>query len=155
VVTGWYAEFDALQKSGRTDVAYADGDGRFAGATYDPTSHYRAAAVLDFHMECGLEPALLRQVSQHQVGLIAAEFVALEPDPGVITRDRSVGLESIGGFVAFECPSAGSFVTALRERGVMCDSRGTILRFGPAPYLSDRQIRDAVLALGEVARTVR
>src|SRR5919199_74428 len=46
-ITGWFAEFDALaaapDPSGH--VAYGAGASRFAGATYDPTSHYRAARV--------------------------------------------------------------------------------------------------------------
>src|SRR6185295_16483886 len=48
VVTGWFAEFDALagaEHGGR--VPYGKGAARFAGATYDPTSHYRAARVFD------------------------------------------------------------------------------------------------------------
>ena len=60
VVTGWYSEFTALaerQETGR--VVYGQGGDRFAGATYDPTSHYRAAAVFAFFREQGLEAALL------------------------------------------------------------------------------------------------
>ena len=49
-------------------MAYGQGGDRFAGATYDPTSHYRAAAVFDFFRERGLTPELLREVSQHQIG---------------------------------------------------------------------------------------
>jgi kynureninase len=30
---------------------------------------------------------------------------------------------------------------------VFCDYRGEILRLGPAPYVSDRQLRDAIEAL--------
>src|SRR5205823_2670256 len=42
VITGWYAEFGALADEHRPGaVAYAAGGDRFAGATYDPTSHYR------------------------------------------------------------------------------------------------------------------
>ena len=37
-----------------------------------------------------------------------------------------------------------------KVRGVSTDSRGDILRLGPAPYLSDRQLEDAVAALCEV-----
>ena len=43
-------------------VVYGEGPARFAGATYDPTSHYRAAAVFDFFEKRGLTPALLREV---------------------------------------------------------------------------------------------
>ena len=42
VITGWFSEFDALtDKTNR--LSYGIGAARFAGATYDPTSHYRAA----------------------------------------------------------------------------------------------------------------
>src|SRR5687768_13711530 len=49
VLTGWFAEFEALEHAatGRT-VDFAPGGAAFAGATYDPTAHYRAAAVFDF-----------------------------------------------------------------------------------------------------------
>ena len=57
VVTGWFSEFTALADRQRPDrVAYGEGGDRFAGATYDPTSHYRAAAVFDFFREQGLTP---------------------------------------------------------------------------------------------------
>jgi kynureninase len=35
---------------------------------------------------------------------------------------------------------------------VLADARGDLLRLGPAPYLRDDQLRDAVAALGEVLR---
>src|SRR3989454_8858842 len=42
VITGWFAEFDALAAGDpATPVAYGSGAARFAGATYDPTSHYQ------------------------------------------------------------------------------------------------------------------
>jgi kynureninase len=34
----------------------------------------------------------------------------------------------------------------------MTDARGEALRLGPAPYLSDTQLTDAIGVLGEVAR---
>jgi kynureninase len=34
----------------------------------------------------------------------------------------------------------------------MTDSRGEVLRLGPAPYLSDAQLEAGVAALGEVVR---
>ena len=39
----------------------------------------------------------------------------------------------------------------VRAAGVETDARGTMLRLGPAPYLSDDQLREAVAILGEVA----
>ena len=35
-------------------VEYPKGGMRFAGATYDPTSHYRAARVFDFFARPGV-----------------------------------------------------------------------------------------------------
>jgi selenocysteine lyase/cysteine desulfurase len=153
VFTGWYSEFTALaeqQQAGR--VAYGQGANRFAGATYDPTSHYRAAQVFDFFEEFALSPALLREVSQHQIAVLAREFDALDADPGIIRRDRETPLSQVAGFLALTAPEAGRLCRQLHGRGVFADSRGQVLRLGPAPYLSDRQLREAIAILGEVIR---
>jgi kynureninase len=84
--------------------------------------------------------------------VLASEFDALDLDPGVISRDRDAPLSEIGGFLALRCPAAPSLTTKLRARGVWTDSRGDVLRLGPAPYLSDRQLRDAIAVLGEAVR---
>jgi kynureninase len=133
-------------------VGYGAGAAAFASATYDPTSHYRAAAVFDFFEDQDLAPAFLREVSQHQVGLLARRFDELDLDPKVVSRDRSVPVERIGGFLALQSPRAGELRRALRERDVWIDHRGSTMRLGPAPFLSDRQIADAVGVLAEVAR---
>lgn len=153
VVTGWFSEFNALEdaKSGH-EVLYGEGPGRFAGSTYDPTSHYRAAEVFEFFEDHALTPSLLREVSRHQVGLLAEEVDALDTDPALLDRDRSVPLERIGGFLALRSPRAEELRAGLRRRGVWTDHRGDVLRLGPAPYLSDAQLRSAVAALGEVVR---
>lgn len=153
VVTGWYSEFTALAERQRPgQVPYGEGGDRFAGATYDPTSHYRAAAVFDFFQEQQLTPALLREVSQHQIGVLAEAFDALDLDPAIVTRDRGVPLSEIAGFLALQSPIATDLTKQLRARGVWTDARREVLRLGPAPYLSDRQLRDAVGVLGEVVR---
>jgi len=153
-ITGWFSEFSLLAATREQgQVPYPDGPDRFAGATYDPTSHYRASEVLDFYVEQGLTPQLLREVSQHQVGLLAKRFDALDANPSLITRDRSVGLDGIGGFLALRTPRARGFCDALRDRGVHTDYRGGVLRLGPAPYLSDRQLETAMDALRELVIT--
>lgn len=150
VVTGWFSEFSALEASGAGGpVVYGRGPDRFAGSTYDPTSHYRAAEVFDCFEEWGLTPELLREVSQHQVGLLAERFDALDADPEVITRDRSVALSEIGGFLALRSPRAAELSRRLRERGVLTDYREDLLRLGPAPYLSEDQLIESVELLGE------
>ena len=153
VVTGWFSEFTVLADRQHAErVAYGQGADRFAGATYDPTSHYRAVAVFDFFRERGLTPALLREVSQHQIGLLASAFDALDLDPAVLSRDRACPLDDVGGFLALRSPVATALVRSLHARGVWSDARGEVLRLGPAPYLSDRQLRDAMGLLEEVVR---
>jgi len=152
VVTGWYAEFDALAAPPGGGVGYGTGAARWAGATYDPTSHYRAAAVLDFFAERGMTVDLLREVSQHQVGLLIDLFDALDLPEALIARDRALPLVATGGFLALTSPHAGDLSRRLAARGVATDHRGDVLRLGPAPYLSDDQLREAMGILGEAAR---
>jgi selenocysteine lyase/cysteine desulfurase len=153
VVTGWFSEFSVLAERQRGErVAYGSGGDQLAGATYDPTSHYRAAAVFGFFDERGLTPALLREVSQHQIGLLASAFDALDLAPAILSRDRACRLDEVGGFLVLRSPVADALVRSLRARGVWTDARGEALRLGPAPYLSDRQLRDAIGILGEVVR---
>jgi kynureninase len=152
ILTGWFSEFSRLDESApRGRVDYGDGPARFAGATYDPTSNYRAAAVFAFHEQMGLTPPLLCEVSRHQVGVLHAAFEALDVDPEVAHVER-VPTERRAGFLALRSPLAGVLCDALRTRGVLTDARGSVLRLGPAPYLSDDQLHDAVARLGEVVR---
>jgi kynureninase len=151
IVTGWFAEFDALADTTSAHrVAYGTSGSRFAGSTYDPTSHYRAVKVFEFFESEGLTPAFLREVSQHQVGRLMAGFDALDIDPQKARRDRSVALGRLGGFLALETEHAADIWGKLRQRGVLADYRGEVLRLGPAPYLTDDQLDTAIACLGEV-----
>jgi kynureninase len=150
-ITGWFGEFTRLAEKSEGQVTYSEGPDRWAGATYDPTSHYRAARVFDFFERELLTPERLRDVSRHQVRLLIERFDALGLEPRVIARDQSLPLERIGGFLALKSPRAGAICLELREREVMADFRGEILRLGPAPYLRDDQIVKAVEELGKVA----
>ncbi len=156
VFTGWYAEFELLgDEPDPHRVRYGAGAAAFAGATYDPSSHYRAIAVLDFWEDQGLTPDFLREVSQHQVGLLIERFDALDLPPTQIDRDRNLPLADRGGFLALTTSHAASLSAKLKERGVFTDHRGDILRLGPAPYLSDTQLETAVELLGEAVRELR
>jgi len=152
VATGWFSEFALKEKTPVRPVVYGEGPARFAGATYDPTSQYRAASVFDFFEKRALSPALLREVSQHQVELLIERFDSLDLDPKSIARDGSLGLRDIAGFLVLRSPRAAEICKQLHERGVYTDYRGDALRIGPAPYLSDAQIEEAMGRLGEVAR---
>jgi kynureninase len=154
IVTGWFSEFARLTKQVKPGVAYGEGGAKWASATYDPTSHYRAARVFDFFEEQGLTPDLLRESYAHQVALLAERFDALDLDPKKVTRDRSVPLTAIGGFLALESPHSEELKRGLLQRNVQIDIRGTTMRFGPAPYLSDAQILGAIDALAEAVRAL-
>ena len=91
-------------------------------------------------------------MSRHQVGLLVSAFDALDLDPAVISRDRAVPLDHVGGFLALRAPRAGEICGRLRERGVFTDYRGEVLRLGPAPYLSDPQLAAAVGGLASAVR---
>lgn len=151
VLTGWFAEFSALSQRS-AGIAYGPSGAAFAGATYDPISHYRAAAVAVFFETMGLDVGFLRRVSQHQVGRLARRFDELDLDPAQIRRP-ALPLEQLGGFLALETPHAARLSRALAERQVSTDFRDRSLRFGPAPYLNDSQLDDAMVALGEAARS--
>jgi kynureninase len=155
VITGWFAEFGAKEQAPAKGVHYDEGGLRFAGATYDPTSNYRGAAVFDYFQAKGLTPALLREVSQHQIKLIAQRFDALDLNSSVISRDRSLPLETIAGFMVLRSTRAGEICECLHDAGVYTDYRADALRLGPGPYLSDAQIDEAMRRLGDVVRGMR
>jgi kynureninase len=153
VITGWFAEFESLEAGSAGGVAYGSLNVRFAGATYDPTSHYRAVEVFDFFAQMGLTPELLREVSQHQIGLLRDAIDALGLPPHVLSR-ADVPLSQLAGFLALTSPRAGDIQRELARRGVLTDVRGQTLRLGPAPYLSDAQLSESVAILGEIVRSL-
>jgi kynureninase len=139
--TGWFAEFAELAAEKRPGaVEYPKGGMRFAGATYDPTSHYRAARVFDFFAEQGLTPEALRENYVRQTTLLAEAL-------GVAGRR-----DDFGGFLALEVPEAEDVSRRLADEGVMTDSRGRWLRLGPAPYLTDDQLARAAELVAREAR---
>jgi kynureninase len=152
VVTGWFAEFEELATA-RTpgEVPYAPGGAAFATATYDPTSNYRAARVLDHFAAHDLTPERLRANYRRQVSLLAELVDGLGLPDDVLTRDRDTPLDRFGSFLALQSPVAGELQAALLARGVSTDSRATTLRLGPAPYVTDAQLEQAVGILGDVA----
>jgi kynureninase len=147
VLTGWFSEFTGLERPPLShDVEYGQGASRFAGATYDPTSHYRGAAVFDFHQQHGLTPERLREVSRRQVGYLTHAFEELDIDRRVAAI-VPIPDQRRGGFLAIRSSRARELSHALRAREVFTDYRRDILRLGPAPYVGDLQLRDAIEAL--------
>jgi len=108
-------------------VVYDPGPARFAGATYDFTSHYRGAAVFQFFQEQKLTPQKLRELSQHQMEILSGS-----------TRN-----DAIAGFLAIPAAGAGKIQSALLKKHLWTDYRGDMLRLGPAPYITDAQLQTA------------
>jgi kynureninase len=134
--TGWFSEFAELAAEKTPGaVEYPKGGMRFAGATYDPTSHYRAARVFDFFEEQSLTPEALLDNYLRQTTLLADALGA----PG----QRN----DFGGFLAVEIADAEEISRRLAGDAVMTDYRGAYLRLGPAPYVSDSQLDAAADAL--------
>ena len=150
ILTGWFSEFRELADNPAGGlVAYGHGPHRFAGSTYDPVGHYRARAVLRFFQSERLYPPLLRAASQAQLARLTQRIDLLDPDPALLSWNRDLPLERRGGFLALDAPEAGQLATRLRSRNVFTDHRGTVLRLGPAPYVTDAQLDEAVGLLGE------
>ena len=143
VITGWFSEFTELAKKPSTGrVEYGPGPARFAGATYDYTSHYRAAAVFKFFEEQKLTPQELRELSQHQVGALAK----------ALGGGLDVPVTAIGGFLALPSNRAADLQAALRKKNIWTDYRGDTLRLGPAPYITAEQISEAAETLDALLR---
>lgn len=152
VITGWFSEFSLLAEKKTGKVAYGQREDLFAGSTYDPVSHYRAAGVFRFFAQKGLTPEFLRKVSLHQVGLLADEFLKLDLPESIIKLDQNIKPEQRAGFLVLQTENAGEISARLSKAGVLTDYRGNSLRFGPAPYLSDGQLKQAIELLGKVVR---
>ncbi len=152
VITGWYSEFGELsEKKSSVEVSYGKGSFLFSGATYDPTSNYRAAEVFKFFEENKLTPGFLREVSQHQITFLAELFDELDLDANLIKR-LAFPLKNTGGFFVLESNFAGKICRELKNKNVLTDFRGNYLRFGPAPYISDAQIKEAIDILGKTVK---
>ena len=147
-VTGWYASFDTLSEPrGEQLTQYDQGDQRFATATYDPASQFRAARVVDFFHEQGLSAEVLRSQYLAQLEYFRAQFLAADLDPSSIAPVHTQPLVSNGGFLSFKTAHTDRVHQNLKTQGVLTDFRGDILRFGMAPYITSAQIDAAITAL--------
>lgn len=154
-ITGWFAAFSSLDNPRNDDpVEYDDGNQRFASGTYDPSSQFRAAKVVEFFREMELTPQVLREQYKAQVALLREEFSSKDFSPSLIRLTHEEPLELNGGFLSLTSPKAREIRAALMESGVFTDARGDILRFGPAPYITTDQIRMAMDKLEQVIRNL-
>lgn len=133
-LTGWYAEFAALQAPAG-GVGYAEDARRFLGATFDPSGLYRLNAVSDMLKAEGLTTAAIAthvaDLQAHLVALVAAgeagrlgEAELLNPLDG---RPHA-------RFLAWRHPQAAAWKAALDAADVVVDVRDDVLRVGLGLY---------------------
>lgn len=146
IYTGWFSDFGGLSapRDGRRVQYGARPAERFAGSTYDPTSHYRARRVARFFDAQGLDVETLRRISLTQTSQLIEGLGGLD-----VRTPKSE--EARGGFVSVHLENAGEVSAALAKRGIHTDVRGTLLRLGPAPYTTTEELSVAVAALRELA----
>ncbi len=154
-VTGWFASFSTLDEPrDMNQVRYDDGNQRFATGTYDPSSQFRAAKVVEFFGEQGLTPEMLHEQYQRQVSLLKDLFLEQRFDPSLIKLYHQKPLEQNGGFLALQSPKAREIRAKLLEENVFTDARGDILRMGMSPYITSNQIKKAVQRLSAVIQNI-
>jgi selenocysteine lyase/cysteine desulfurase len=154
-ITGWFASFSTLDEPRDTEpVEYDDGNQRFATGTYDPSSQFRAAQVVEFFREQGLTPGVLRTQYLAQMKLLKELFLDHGFDPKIIKPYHQKPLEQNGGFLALQSPHAREIRARLLEKNVFTDARADILRMGTAPYITTQQIEKAMKKLANTVKEI-
>lgn len=152
-ITGWFASFSTLDKPRNNEpVEYDKSDQRFASGTYDPSSQFRAAKVVEFFREQGLTPEVLRNQYKAQVALLRSCFEKQIFSEDLIRLTHKEDLNLNGGFLSLTTPKAREIRAALMEEGIYTDARDQILRFGPAPYTTEEQIEEVMEKLGRILK---
>jgi selenocysteine lyase/cysteine desulfurase len=139
--TGWFAEFGDLDKprqiDGKAAVQYSQDGMRFAGATMDFTALYRLRAVLNMFEENNISITTVNdyvmQMQQHFLEQLSAQQHPMLNKSNLVVEDAS----ERGHFLTFELESADitqQLSAALKEQGILTDSRGNRLRFGFGLY---------------------
>jgi len=148
-VTGWFAEFEDLTLPPGS-VGYARDASRFLGATFDPSALYRFTAVRRMLAENGLTTM---QISAHVERLQRELLDAI----GATALGEAELLNPLEGdpharFLAFRSASAQRWYAALKEKNVITDVRGDVLRIGFGIYQDESDVDRLVRHLGELQR---
>ena len=136
-ITGWYAEFEDLTLPPGM-VGYAEDAMRFMGATFDPSALYRWNAIRGMLIKEKIDVA---DTSAH-VANLHARLVEKLSDTVFAKAELLNPLD--GGpharFLAFAHDEAAGWCGKLKERGVITDVRGRVLRIGLGLYHDDADI---------------
>ena len=155
IFTGWFSSFGSLSKPRIENlIEFDEGDQRFASATYDPISQFRAAKVVEYFKWKKLTPERLRAQTLGLTSYLREGFKKLDLDPQHIRLYEDAPAENFGGFVSLYSSQARTISTQLMEQGVFTDARGSILRLGPAPYTTTVQCDQVLTAVAEVSSRI-
>lgn len=156
VITGWFSAFDQLEHP-RDDqpVSFDNGDQKFATATYDPISQFRAAAVTEFFIKQGLSPDVLRKQYSSQLSYLRELVDEKNFEGSGIEHANTRPITESGGFLALRSEKARKLRAMLLKKDIFTDARDDILRIGPAPYTTAEQCEEAIKALFECVETVK
>ncbi|MGQ0585872.1 MAG: aminotransferase class V-fold PLP-dependent enzyme [Gammaproteobacteria bacterium] len=126
--TGWFASFGTLAQAQAGAVPYAEGGGRFLGATFDPTALYRMVAVQDWLARLGVGVA---QIRAHVVALQRRFLEHRERDGPFKGLELLLPDEATrGNFLVFRDARASQIHDRLLEASVVVDCRDDRLRVG-------------------------
>ena len=130
--SGWYAAFGTLAQAQTSEVPYAEGGGRFLGATFDPSGLYRFNAVQDWlqAQRVGVGAIRAHVESLQRQFLDARAQVAALKDAELMPPDGAAR----GNFLALRMAGAQALHDRLLEAGVVVDCRADRLRIGFGIY---------------------
>lgn len=150
VITGWFSAFKQLDHTrDNQPVSFDEGDQKFATATYDPISQFRAAAVTQFFQKQGLTPEVLRKQYSSQLKYLRELFDEQNFERSEIEHANTRPVEESGGFLALRSNQARKLQAMLLKKNIFTDARDDILRIGPAPYTTSEQCEMVIDALFE------
>lgn len=150
IITGWFSAFEQLEHPRDSEpVKFDQGDQKFATATYDPISQFRAAAVTQFFRKMGLTPEVLKTQYQSQISYLRKLFDDQNDSGSGISHANSRPIEDTGGFMALRSEHARTLRADLLHEGIFTDARNDIIRIGPGPYTTSKQCEAVIEALFE------
>ena len=140
--TGWYAKADRLANQRTETPTFAAGGQAWHESTPAMLPAYQSLAGLEFTLAMGVSRLRTYNTQQQQ------RLVGLFKESGLNARG---GQADHGAFVTLHHAQASAFAQSMQQRGVRCDARGDIVRFGPSILTSDA----ALSTVAHIAQAVQ
>ena len=143
--TGWFADFAALEAEPYPNpVNYGEGANRFLGATRDISGICRQNAVFQFMDDQGMTVERLEQNNLHQTMYMIDRFDELKLSGLGASLLSSRNDSERGPFLALDLGNAerahNCHVQLHSRYNVLTDTRGSVIRLGPAPYTTKQEL---------------